>query len=71
MSEHGWRGFLAVEGVEDWAVLHGGERRLRGTSPSSASSAPVLRLPMGLNQHGRRSSQDSVTRHPAGTAPKV
>jgi 4a-hydroxytetrahydrobiopterin dehydratase len=24
MSEHGWRAFLAAEGVEDWVVLHGG-----------------------------------------------
>jgi 4a-hydroxytetrahydrobiopterin dehydratase len=24
MSEHGWRGFLAAEGVDDWVVLHGG-----------------------------------------------
>lgn len=24
MSEHGWKTFLAAEGVEDWVVLHGG-----------------------------------------------
>lgn len=24
MSEHGWRAFLAAEGVDDWVVLHGG-----------------------------------------------
>ena len=24
MSEQGWRDFLAAEGVDDWAVLHGG-----------------------------------------------
>ncbi len=24
MSEQGWRGFLAADGVDDWAVLHGG-----------------------------------------------
>ena len=24
MSELGWRGFLAAEGVGDWVVLHGG-----------------------------------------------
>ncbi|MGE0816776.1 MAG: hypothetical protein AB7O28_01580 [Vicinamibacterales bacterium] len=24
MSEQGWRQFLAAEGVDDWAVLHGG-----------------------------------------------
>jgi 4a-hydroxytetrahydrobiopterin dehydratase len=24
MSEQGWHGFLAAEGVDDWAVLHGG-----------------------------------------------
>ncbi|HEY7025715.1 MAG TPA: VOC family protein [Candidatus Limnocylindrales bacterium] len=24
MSEEGWRAFLAADGVEDWAVLHGG-----------------------------------------------
>ena len=24
MSEQGWRGFLGVEGLDDWVVLHGG-----------------------------------------------
>ena len=24
MSEHGWREFLAADGVDDWVVLHGG-----------------------------------------------
>jgi 4a-hydroxytetrahydrobiopterin dehydratase len=24
MSEEGWKGFLAAEGVDDWVVLHGG-----------------------------------------------
>ena len=24
MSEQGWQGFLAAEGVDDWVVLHGG-----------------------------------------------
>lgn len=24
MSERGWRGFLAAEGLADWVVLHGG-----------------------------------------------
>lgn len=24
MSEHGWRAFLAAEGLDDWVVLHGG-----------------------------------------------
>ena len=24
MSQEGWQGFLAAEGVEDWVVLHGG-----------------------------------------------
>ena len=24
MSEQGWRGFLAADGVGDWVVLHGG-----------------------------------------------
>jgi len=23
MSEQGWHGFLAAEGVDDWVVLHG------------------------------------------------
>jgi hypothetical protein len=26
MSEQGWRDFLTAEGVEDWAVLHGGPK---------------------------------------------
>ena len=24
MSEEGWHGFLAAEGLDDWVVLHGG-----------------------------------------------
>ena len=28
MSEQGWRGFLAAEGVDDWVVLHGGATTL-------------------------------------------
>ena len=24
MSEDGWKAFLAADGVDDWAVLHGG-----------------------------------------------
>ena len=24
MSKHGWQGFIAADGVDDWVVLHGG-----------------------------------------------
>ena len=38
MSEQGWRGFLAAEGVDDWVVLHGGRRRC-SASPSLGEAA--------------------------------
>jgi 4a-hydroxytetrahydrobiopterin dehydratase len=30
VSEQGWKGFLAAEGVEDWVVLHGGATAVFG-----------------------------------------
>jgi 4a-hydroxytetrahydrobiopterin dehydratase len=37
MSEHGWRAFLAAEGLDDWVVLHGGATAMF-TVPSLAAA---------------------------------
>jgi 4a-hydroxytetrahydrobiopterin dehydratase len=38
MSQHGWREFLAAEGVDDWVVLHGGATAVfRAASLSEAA----------------------------------
>jgi 4a-hydroxytetrahydrobiopterin dehydratase len=38
MSEHGWRAFLAADGVDDWVVLHGGAAAVY-VVPSLAAAA--------------------------------
>jgi len=38
MSEQGWRAFLEAEGVEDWAVLHGGATAAFGVSSIRAAA---------------------------------
>jgi len=54
MSEHGWRAFLAADGVEDWVVLHGGAVAAY-VVPSMAEAArlaeAVARVP-GLEASG-------------------
>lgn len=48
MSEHGWRGFLAAEGVDDWVVLHGGATAVfRSGSMHAAArlAAAVVEVP--------------------------
>ena len=54
MSEQGWRGFLAAEGVEDWVVLHGGATAVfRVGSLSEAARWPRwLRRHQGLRVRG-------------------
>lgn len=46
MSEQGWKDFLAAEGVEDWAVLHGGATasfRVHSLADAAALAADVAR----------------------------
>jgi 4a-hydroxytetrahydrobiopterin dehydratase len=48
MSEQGWQGFLAAEGVDDWVVLHGGATAVfRVTSLAAAAelAEAVAHLP--------------------------
>lgn len=48
MSEQGWRGFLAAEGVDDWVVLHGGATavfRLGSARDSGLLVAAILETP--------------------------
>jgi len=41
MSEHGWRAFLAADGLEDWVVLHGGAAAVY-VVPSLAAAARLV-----------------------------
>jgi 4a-hydroxytetrahydrobiopterin dehydratase len=48
MSDEGWRGFLAAEGVEDWVVLHGGATavfRVRSLSDAARFAEAVADAP--------------------------
>lgn len=48
MSEQGWRGFLAADGVDDWVVLHGGATavfRVGSTRESAALIGAILEAP--------------------------
>jgi 4a-hydroxytetrahydrobiopterin dehydratase len=54
MSEHGWRAFLAADGVEDWVVLHGGAVAVY-VVPSLADAAQLaaaLATVPGLEESG-------------------
>lgn len=54
MSEHGWKEFLAAEGVEDWVVLHGGATaafRVRSLGAAAQLADAVARVP-GLEGEG-------------------
>lgn len=54
MSEQGWRGFLAAQGVEDWVVLHGGATavfRVGSLSEAARLAAAVAKVP-GLEGSG-------------------
>jgi len=50
MSERGWQGFLAAEGVEDWVVLHGGATAVFrvGSLGEAARLAAVVAETRGL-----------------------
>ena len=51
MSEKGWRAFLAAEGLEDWAVLHGGPTAVFTTETfiDAAKLAQAIAQLPGLN----------------------
>jgi 4a-hydroxytetrahydrobiopterin dehydratase len=54
MSEEGWRGFVAADGLDDWVVLHGGATALfRSTSLAEATrlAAAIAAVP-GLEGTG-------------------
>ena len=54
MSEQGWRDFLAAEGLEDWAVLHGGATTVFGVTSlgEAATLASALAAVPGLSASG-------------------
>src|SRR5918992_928599 len=48
MSEQGWKGFLAAEGVNDWVVLHGGATaafRVKSLSEAGRLAEAVAKAP--------------------------
>jgi len=48
MSEQGWHGFLAAEGVDDWVVLHGGATavfRVESLSEAARLAEAVAKAP--------------------------
>jgi len=54
MSEHGWRAFLAADGVDDWVVLHGGAVAvyvLPSLAAAARVAAAVAEVP-GLEESG-------------------
>jgi 4a-hydroxytetrahydrobiopterin dehydratase len=54
MSEQGWRGFLAADGVDDWVVLHGGVTavfRVGSLGEAARLAAAIAELP-GLEGSG-------------------
>src|SRR5438067_2867653 len=54
MSEHGWREFLAAEGLGDWVVLHGGASavfRLPSLGEAAQLAEAIARIP-GLDGSG-------------------
>ena len=46
MSEQGWHGFLAAEGVEDWVVLHGGATAVFRVGSLAEASVKFPALPL-------------------------
>ncbi len=54
MSEHGWRNFLAAEGVDDWVVLHGGATAVFrvGSLGEAARLAGAISTAPGLEGSG-------------------
>jgi 4a-hydroxytetrahydrobiopterin dehydratase len=54
MSEEGWHGFLAAEGVDDWVVLHGGATAVFrvGSLRAAAGFADAVANAPGLTDTG-------------------
>ena len=54
MSEEGWRGFLAAEGLDDWVVLHGGATAVFrvGSVHEAARLAEAIAAVPGLDGSG-------------------
>ncbi len=54
MSEQGWRGFLAAEGIDDWVVLHGGATAVfrTGSLLEAARLATAVAQVPGLESSG-------------------
>ena len=54
MSEQGWRGFLAAEGLDDWVVLHGGATAVFGVGSlgEAADLAQAITLVPGIEGSG-------------------
>ncbi len=54
MSEHGWREFLAADGVDDWVVLHGGATAVFrvGSMADAAQLAVTVAGVPGLAESG-------------------
>ena len=54
MSEDGWKGFLAAEGVDDWVVLHGGATAVfrAGSLVEAARLAEAVAAVDGLDGSG-------------------
>jgi 4a-hydroxytetrahydrobiopterin dehydratase len=54
MSEAGWKAFLAADGVDDWAVLHGGATAafVVGSMTDAVSLAEVIAAVPGLEDAG-------------------
>ena len=55
MSEQGWRGFLAAEGLDDWVVLHGGAIAVYvvASLPGAARLAAAVAEVPGIERHVR------------------
>ena len=56
MSEQGWQGFLAAEGVDDWVVLHGGATAVFrvGSLGEAARLAEAVAGVAGLEDSGAK-----------------
>jgi 4a-hydroxytetrahydrobiopterin dehydratase len=54
MSEDGWKGFLAADGVDDWVVLHGGATTVYrvGSLKEAAELAVALAQVPGVEENG-------------------
>ena len=63
MSEEGWRGFLAADGVEDWVVLHGGATAAFRVASIAATATALAQAIAGVP--GCRGPGAAARRSPA------